>query len=146
MAGVLKQAALAPFLELGSSIVSWARILALDIEAEEAVEPSLALSRTGFYDNTPLFHGLSTCFQSHTTYLFVAAPYKVVGSASGDIVMLDGLLRILHISLALVKTWFILFMISSTMTSVSFCLFLFVSPLELAVLWSSVPEIDLSFP
>ena len=76
-------------------------ILALDIEAEEAVEPSPAPSRTGFYDSTPLSHGLSTCFQSHTTYRFVEVPYKVVGSSSGDIVMLDGLLRILHISLAL---------------------------------------------
>ena len=47
MAGVLKQAAHAPFLELGSSVVSSAHILVLDIEVEEAVEPSLALSRTG---------------------------------------------------------------------------------------------------
>ena len=73
----------------------------LDIEVEEVVEPSLALSSTGFYDSTPLFHDSSTCFQNHTTYLFVEVPYKVVDSASGDIVMLDGLLRILHISLAL---------------------------------------------
>ena len=81
MAGVLKQTAHAPFLELGSSLVSWVHILVLDIEAEEAVEPSLALSRTGFYGSTPLFRDLSTCFQSHTTYLFVAVPYKAVGSA-----------------------------------------------------------------
>ena len=47
MAGVLKQATHAPLLELGSSVVAWVRILVLDIEAEEAVEPSLALSRTG---------------------------------------------------------------------------------------------------
>ena len=87
MAGVLKQAAHAPFLELGSSLVSWVHILVLDIEAEEVVEPSRAPSRIGFYGSTPLFHGLSTCFQSHTTYLFLAAPYKAVGSASGDIVM-----------------------------------------------------------
>ena len=78
------------------------RILVLDVEVEEAVEPSLALSSTGFYDSTLLFHGWSICFQNHTTCLFVAVPYMVVGSASGDIVMLDGLLRILHISLALV--------------------------------------------
>ena len=102
MAGVLKQAAHAPFLELGSSVVAWVRILALDIEAEEAVEPSPAPSRTGFYDSTPLSHGWSICFQNHTTYQFVAAPYMVVGSVLGDIVMLDGLLHILHISLALV--------------------------------------------
>ena len=82
-------------------VVSWERILVLDGEVEEAVEPSLALSSTRFYGSTLLSHGLSTCFQSHTTYLFVEVPYKVVGSASGDIVMLDGLLRILHISLAL---------------------------------------------
>ena len=87
MAGVLKQAAHAPLLELGSSVVAWVRILVLDIEAEEAVEPTLALSRIRFDDSTPLFHGLSTCFQSHTTCQFVAVPYKVVGSASGDIVM-----------------------------------------------------------
>ena len=87
MAGVLKQAAHAPLLELGSSVVTWVRILVLDIGAEEAVEPSLALSRIGFYGSTPLFHGLSTCFQSHTTDLFVAVPYKAVGSALGDIVM-----------------------------------------------------------
>ena len=55
MAGVLKQAAHAPLLELGSSVVAWVRILVLDIEDEEAVEPSLALSRTGFYGSTPLF-------------------------------------------------------------------------------------------
>ena len=63
------------------------RILILDVEVEEAVEPSLALSRTGFDDSTQLFHGLSICSQSHTTYLFVAVPYKAVGSALGDIVM-----------------------------------------------------------
>ena len=87
MAGVLKQAAHTPFLELGSSFVSWVHILVLDIEAEEAVEPSLALSSIGFYGSTPLSHGLSIYFQSHTTYLFVAVPYKAVGSTSGDIVM-----------------------------------------------------------
>ena len=87
MAGVLKQAAHAPLLELGSSVVAWVRIPVLDIEAEEAVEPSPALSKTGFYGSTPLFHDLSTCFQSRTTYLFMAVPYKAVGSASGDIVM-----------------------------------------------------------
>ena len=63
------------------------RILVLDIEAEEAVEPTLALSRIGSYGSTLKFHGLSTCFQSRTTYLFMAVPYKAVGSASGDIVM-----------------------------------------------------------
>ena len=77
------------------------RIPVLDGEAEEAVEPSLALSSTGFYGSTPLFHGWSICFQNHTTCQFVEVPYMVAGSASGDIVMLDGLLRILHISLAL---------------------------------------------
>ena len=82
-------------------VVSWVRILALDGEAEETVEPYLALSSTGFYGSTLLFHGSSICFQNHTTCLFVAVPYMVVGSASGDIVMLDGPLRILHISLAL---------------------------------------------
>ena len=87
MASVLKQVTHAPLLELGSSVVAWVRIPVLDIEAEEAVEPSPALSRTGFYGSTPRFHGLSTCFQSHTTYLFVAVPYKAMGSASGDIVM-----------------------------------------------------------
>ena len=87
MAGVLKQAAHAPLLELGSSVVAWVRILVLDIEAEEAVELTLVLSRTGSYGSTPLFHGLSTCFQNRTTYLFMGVPYKVVGSASGDIVM-----------------------------------------------------------
>ena len=83
-------------------VVSWVCILVLASEVEEAVEPSLALSSTGFYDSTLLSHGWSTCFQNHTTYQFVEVPYKVVDSASGDIVMLDGLLRILHISLALV--------------------------------------------
>ena len=78
------------------------RILVLDVEVEEAVEPSLALSSTGFYDSTLLFHGWSICFQNHTTCQFVEVPYMVAGSTSGDIVMLDGLLHILHISLALV--------------------------------------------
>ena len=88
MAGVLKQAAHAPLLELGSSVVAWVRILVLDIEVEEAVEPTLALSRIGSYGSTLQFHGLSTCFQNRTTYLFVVAvPYKAVGSASGGIVM-----------------------------------------------------------
>ena len=87
MAGVLKQAAHAPFLELGSSLVSWVHILVLDNEAEESDEPSLALSRTGFYGSTPRFRGLSICFQNRTTCLFVEVPYKAVGFASGDIVM-----------------------------------------------------------
>ena len=82
--------------------LSRVRILALDVEVEEAVEPYLALSSTGFYGSTLLFHGWSICFQNHTTCQFVEVlPYMVAGSASGDIVMLDGLLRILHISLAL---------------------------------------------
>ena len=82
-------------------VVSWERILFLDGEVEEAVEPSLALSSTGFYGSTPLSHGLSTCFQSHTIYPFVA-PCKVVGFAWEDIGMLDGPLRKPHILLALV--------------------------------------------
>ena len=87
MAGVLKQAAHAPLLELGSSVVAWVRILVLDIEVEEAIEPTLALSRTVFGDSTPRFRDWSICFQNRTTCLFVAVPYKAVGSASGDIVM-----------------------------------------------------------
>ena len=87
MAGVLKQAAHAPFLELGSSFFSWVHILVLDIEAEEAVELTLVLSRTGSDDSTPRFRDWSICFQNRTTCLFVAVPYKAVGSASGDIVM-----------------------------------------------------------
>ena len=87
MASVLKQVAHAPLLELGSSVVAWVRILVLDIEVEEVVEPTLSLSRTGFYGSTPRFHGLSICFQNRTTCLFVEVPYKAVGFASGDIVM-----------------------------------------------------------
>ena len=62
-------------------VVSWEHILVLDGEAEEAIEPSLALSSTRFYGSTQLSHGLSTCFQSHTIYPFVEVPYKVVGFA-----------------------------------------------------------------
>ena len=86
MADVLRQAAHVPFLGEGSLVVSWVRILVLEGEVEEVVEPSLSLSSTGFYGSTPLSHGLSTCFQSHTIYPFVV-PCKVVGSALGDIAM-----------------------------------------------------------
>ena len=68
-------------------VVSWERILVLDGEVEEDVKPSLALSDTGSYDSIPQSHGLSTCFQNRTTCLFMAVPYKAVGSALGDIVM-----------------------------------------------------------
>ena len=56
MAGVLRQAAHAPCLELDSSVVSWVHTPVLDIEVEEVVEPTLALSRTVFGDSTPLSH------------------------------------------------------------------------------------------
>ena len=102
VADVLRQVAHVPLLGWGSLVVSSVEhILALEGETEEAVEPSPALSSTGSYGSTLLFHGWSICFQNHTTCQFVEVPYMAVGSASGDIVMLDGLLRILHISLAL---------------------------------------------
>ena len=80
MAGVVRQATHAPFLEWGSSVASWERILVPDDEAEEAVEPSLALSSTGFYGSTLLFHGWSICFQNYTIYPYVVL-CKVVGFA-----------------------------------------------------------------
>ena len=149
MAGVLKQAVHAPLLELGSSVVAWVHIPVLDIEPEEAVEPTLALSRIGSDDSTPRFHGLSTCFQNHTTYQFVGGALYGCGFCLGR--HCDVGWSPPHTSHLIgfgggLKTWFILFMISSTMALVSFCLFLFVSPLELAVLWPSVPDIGLSFP
>ena len=125
------------------------RILVLDVEVEEAVEPYLALSSTGFYGSTLLFHGWSICFQNHTTCLFVGGALYGCGFCLGR--HCDVGWSPPHTSHLIgfgggLKTWFILFMISSTMASVLFCLFLPVSLLELAVLWPSVPDIGLSFP
>ena len=76
-------------------------ILGLEGETEEAVEPFRALSSTGFYGSTFLFHGWSICFQNHTIYPYVV-PCKVVGFSYEYIVMLGGPLRKPHILLALV--------------------------------------------
>ena len=58
VADVLRQAAHIPLLGWGSLVVSFVEhILGLEGETEEAVEPSPAPSRTGFYDSTPLSHG-----------------------------------------------------------------------------------------
>ena len=119
------------------------RTLVLDIEVEKAVEPTLALSRTGFYGSTQLFRDLSTPLSVRGGALygcgFCLGRHCDVGwypPHTSHLIGFGGGL----------KTWFILFMISSTMASVSFCLFLFVSSLKLAVLWPSVPDIGLSFP
>ena len=81
VADVLRQATHVPLLGWGSLVVSSVEhILALEGETEEAVEPSLALSSTGFYGSTRLFRGWSICFQNHTIYPYVV-PCKVVGFA-----------------------------------------------------------------